>query len=77
MTDDNWQGWEWMWTTHFDEYALLEGEVILHLPSRKFITIENNEAYRAVKEKMKQAGNRIVSRQELWVLMGRDPADLP
>jgi hypothetical protein len=84
MNDEPWHGWEYMWTTHFDEWALIqsfylgvESEAIIHLPSRKLLIIENNDAYRAVKEKMKQAGNRIVTREELWELMGRDPADLP
>jgi hypothetical protein len=84
MSDEPWHGWEYMWTTHFDEYALyqwsdteLETYLIMHLPTRKILTIENNEAYKAIKQKMNQAGSRVVTREEVWILMGRDPADLP
>jgi hypothetical protein len=73
---ENWVGYEWLWTTK--EYALhrfsyegVEHEVIIHLPTTKLLTIENNEAYHAVKRKMREEGVEIIDDVYLRKLRGR------
>ncbi len=78
MIKEKWHDFEWIWTTHADEYALLhfnslgiEHEVIFHIPSAKILTIEDDDVSEAVKEKMRQEGIKSIDNDYVRKLLGR------
>jgi hypothetical protein len=73
---EKWEGYKWLWTTK--EYALhrfsyegVEHEVIIHLPTRKLLTIENDEAFHSVLKKMQEEKVEIIDDEYLRNLRGR------
>jgi hypothetical protein len=71
------KSFEWIWTTHFDEFMLLENgsRTLIVRGGEKnytFMVIEDDESYAAVKQKMRDAGIRIIDGDEFNRLRGRE-----
>jgi hypothetical protein len=79
--EEDLKSYEWIWTTHFDEFMLLENgsRTLIVRGSEKnyaFMIIEDNEDYTAVKQKMRDVGVRIIDRDEFNRLTGRENRSL-
>jgi hypothetical protein len=80
-TNEQLQFFEWMWTTNKDEFLLVEvtgrtDYLISQLtegPPRVIssVIIEDDETYRAVQEKLKSSGVRVVTPDEIRTIRGR------